>query len=254
VDARLQLAAVLIENGDADAAIRELTEAIRLEPKNDQALSLIARAYWDKGIWDLCVKNADQAIQLNHANDQAHLWKADATRQLGAADKDSARRTSLYRQAREDYKSFLDLTNYSTPVYSWVAFHFIGFGLGSRHHADRSLAYNSQRSTGFLGLCLCDQKLGDLLQGRDHCQRALKYDPSDPIAYFELGAVYRDLFNVSYEKGSIRCDYLQSARESYATMIRLNGDLAESKNAKDYIEQIDKILPQARKQGCAPVV
>ena len=73
-------------------------------------------------------------------------------------------------------------------MYSWVAFHFIGFGLGSRHHADRSLAYNSQRSTGFLGLCLCDQKLGDLLQGRDHCQRALKYDASDPIAYFELGA------------------------------------------------------------------
>jgi tetratricopeptide (TPR) repeat protein len=102
-----------------------------------------------------------------------------------------------------------------------------------------------------LGLCLCDQKLGDLLQGKDHCQRALRYDPADPIGYFELANVYRDLFNASYDKGVNRCDYLQSARENYARMIQINGDLAESKHAKTYIEAIDTNLPVLRKKGCS---
>jgi tetratricopeptide (TPR) repeat protein len=257
VDARQQLSAVLIENGDADEAIRQLTEAIRLDAKSDSAFSMLARAYWDKGVWKLCVENADRAIALNPSSDQAFLWKADATRQLAAeipkakGGRKDPQRTQLYRQASDDYKTFLKLTNYSTPVASWIAFHFIGFHLGSRNHADRAPAYNSQRSTGYLGLCLCDQNLGELLQGIDHCRQALKYDPNDPMAYFELGNVYRDLFNADYENKVYRCDYLQSARENYSRMIQLNGDLAESKHAKGYIEQIDVNLPKVRKMGCA---
>ncbi len=49
VDARLQYAAVLIENGDADEAIRQLTEAIRLEPSNDQAYALIVARVLGQG-------------------------------------------------------------------------------------------------------------------------------------------------------------------------------------------------------------
>ena len=251
VDARLQYAAVLIENGDADEAIRVLTEAIRLEPSNDQAYSMLSRAYWDKGNWKQCVEQANQALKLKPSNDQAHLWKADATRQIGAMEKNQDLRSQLYREARNDYKTFLDLTNFSTPAGDWIAFHFIGFGLGSRRHADRAAAYNSQRSTGFLGLCLCDQRLGDLQQAREHCQKALRYDPLDPIGYFELGNVYRDMFNAAIDKGSIRCDYLLSARQNYSKMLELNGSLVESKHARTYMEWIDGNLPALRRKGCS---
>ena len=245
VEARLQYGAVLIEGGDADEAIRQLTEAIRLEPKNDEAYALFARAYWDKGVWGQAIEMADRALSFRAGNEQAHLWKADATRQLGAAEKDQRRRTRLYQDARDGYKAFLDMTNYSTPAYDWFAFHFIGFGLGSRRHADRIQSYDELRSAGFLGLCLCDQRLGNPLQARAHCQRALKYDSADPITFFELGNVNRDLFN-----NTKRCEYLVAARQHYAKMLKLNADLAESKHARDYLEQIDSILPRVRKGGC----
>lgn len=251
VDARLQYAAVLIENGDADEAIRQLTEAMRLEPSSDQAYALVARAYWDKGVWEQCVRMADGAIALKPANDQAHLWRADALRQLGAAAKDGPERTRFYQQAGQDYKTFLDLTNYATPVYDWFAFHFIGFGLGSRHHADRKPAYDIQRSIGFLGLCLCDQRLGNPLQARKHCQRALEYDATDPIAHFELGNVYRDLYNSARDRGESRCDYLLASRDSYARVLEINSDLVEAKHARNYLDQIDGVLTAVRRKGCS---
>jgi tetratricopeptide (TPR) repeat protein len=250
-DARLQYSAVLIENGDADEAIRQLTEAIRLEPSNDQAYSMMSRAYWDKGVWAKCIELADKAISLKPSNDQAHLWRADAVRQLGAQEKPGPARIGYYTQARQDYKTFLTLTNFTTPIYDWFAFHFIGFGLGSRKHADRKSAYDSQRSSGFLGLCLCDQRLDNPLQARDDCQRAQKYDSTDPIVYFELGNVYRDLYNVALDKGQNRCDYLVSARDNYAQTIKLNRDLEESRHAAAYLDAIDSKLPAVKRRGCS---
>ncbi|HEX6165101.1 MAG TPA: tetratricopeptide repeat protein, partial [Vicinamibacterales bacterium] len=242
VDARIECAAVLIEQGDADEAIRELTEALRLEADNDIAYSMMARAYWDKGAWARAVDSADQAIKLKPSNAQAHLWRADSLRQLAAASTDKTVQVSLYADAREGYREFLDLTNFSTGLGSKLAFHFIGLGVGSRRHADRQGAYDSLRSAGFLGLCLSEQKVGNPLKARDYCKRALGHAPNDPIAHFLLGNVNRDLFNARQS-----CSYLKDARSSYVKMLELNPHLDESRNAKNYVGQIDGLLPQA---GC----
>ena len=66
--------------------------------------------------------------------------------------------------------------------------------------------------------------------------------PNDPIAYFLLGNVNRDLFNARPS-----CGYLKDARSSYARMLELNPHLDESKNARNYVGQIDGLLPRA---GC----
>ncbi|MBY0497571.1 MAG: tetratricopeptide repeat protein, partial [Cyanobacteria bacterium] len=242
VEARIEGAAVLIEQGDADEAIRELTEALRLEPGDDTAYSMLARAYWDKGAWARAVESADQAIKIKPSNAQAHLWRADALRQLAAASTDKTVQVSLYADAREGYREFLDLTNFSTGLGSKLAFHFIGLGVGSRRHADRQGAYDSLRSAGFLGLCLSEQKVGNPLKARDYCKRALGHAPNDPIAYFLLGNVNRDLFNARQS-----CSYLKDARSSYVKMLELNPHLDESRNAKNYVGQIDGLLPRA---GC----
>jgi tetratricopeptide (TPR) repeat protein len=88
-------------------------------------------------------------------------------------------------------------------------------------------------------LCLSEDKVGNPLRAREYCQRALKYDPDDPIGHFILGNVNRDLFNNDQS-----CEYLVAARGSYSTMIKLNPDLEESRHARDYVEQINAILPQ----------
>ena len=242
VDARIECAAVLIEQGDPDEAIRELTEALRLDADNDTAYSMLARAYWDKAAWARAVESANHAIKLKPSNAQAQLWRADAIRQLAAASTDPKGQLSLYADAREGYRTFLDLTNFSTGLGSKLAFHFIGLGVGSRRHADRQGAYDSLRSAGFLGLCLSEQKVGNPLKARDYCKRALGHAPNDPIAYFLLGNVNRDLFNVRQS-----CNYLKDARSNYAKMLELNPHLAESKNARNYVGQIDALLPRA---GC----
>ena len=242
VDARVECAAVLIEQGDPDQAIRELVEALRLDPDDDVAHSMLARAYWDKGAWALAIASADRAIAISRSNAQAHLWKADAQRQLAAASTDGAVQLSLYAGARENYRTFLDLTNFSTSLGAKLAFHFIGLGVGNRRHADRQGAYDSLRSAGFLGLCLSEQKVGNPLKARDYCKRALRHAPADPIAHFLLGNVNRDLFNARQS-----CNYLKDARASYVKMLAINPHLDESKNARNYVGQIDGILPRA---GC----
>jgi tetratricopeptide (TPR) repeat protein len=242
VQSRIQCAAVLIERGDPDEAIRYLLEVQRLDPNNDELYSMLARAYWDKAAWARSIELAANAIRLNASNAQAHLWRADSTRQLAAAEKDTNRQRELFAAAREDYREFLNLTNFSSNLAERLAFHFVGFHLGSRRHADRQPAYVALRTSGFLGLCLTEQKVGNPLRARTYCERALSYSPRDPIAYFLLGNVNRDLYN-QFES----CDYLKAAASSYSTMIGLNADLAESRNARNYLEQITAIVV---KLGC----
>ncbi len=249
VAARVECAAVLIERGDPDEAIRELTEALRLDANNDTLFSMVARAYWDKAAWSLAIDNADQALKIKPSNAQAHLWRANATRQLAAASTDRAVQLRLYADAREGYRTFLDLTNFSSGLGSRLAFHFIGLGVGSRRQADRQGAYDSLRSAGYLGLCLTEQKVGNPLKARDYCKRALKHAPNDPIGYFLLGNVNRDLFNArsSSPLGAGRsCTYLKDARASYVKMLAINPDLSESQNARNYVGQVDAILPQIK--------
>lgn len=244
VDSRVECAAVLIEKGDPDAAIRELTEVLRLEAGNDEAYSMLARAYWDKAAWGRAVENAGKAITLKPSNAQAHLWKADALRHMAAESTDRTVQVSLYADARTNYRTFLDLTNFSTGVGARLAFHFIGLGVGERRHADRQGAYDSLRSAGFLGLCLSEQKVGNPLKAREYCKRALGHAPKDPIGYFLLGNVNRDLYN-----SRLACSYLADARASYAKMLEINPHLDESKNARNYVGQIDGLLPRT---GCRP--
>ena len=170
LDARIQTAAVLIERGDPDEAIREqLTDVLRLEPANDYARAMLARAFWDKGAWSYSIEQADLAIVINDQNAQAHLWKADSTRQMAAAEEDGARRQQLYSAACKTTANSCASRTSRAGRDPRLAFHFVGFGLGSRTHADREGAYDSLRSAGFLGLCLSEQKVGNPLRAREYC-------------------------------------------------------------------------------------
>ena len=235
--ARVQLAAVLIESGDPDAAIRVLTDAARLGP-SDELYAMLARAYWDKGAWEQSVDVARQSIALNASNRQAHLWKADALRQLAASEAASTARQALYRDAREDYRTFLSLSNFESSFGEKLAF---WVGVGTRRHADREEAYRNLRTAGYLGLCITEQKTGHPLRAREYCRRAVGYNEQDPITHFLLGNINRDLFN-TYK----RCEYLMAAARSYGRMIEINGDLAESDNARNYLVQIERVVRHIR--------
>ena len=216
VEARVQLAGVLVELGDPAAAVRELTVAARLAEPTDELYAMLARVYWDQGAWEQAVGEARRAIALNASNGQAYLWKADALRQLAEDDGMSpVVRQSLYREARDDYRTLLNLTNFESSL------------------GDREDVFREYRKEGYLGLCRTEHKLYNLLRAREYCERAIGYREDSPIAHFVLGNINRDLYNL-YQT----CDYLTAAARSYSRMVEINPHLAEVDNARSYLEQI----------------
>jgi tetratricopeptide (TPR) repeat protein len=242
VRARISYAAVLIESGDADAAIRELNDAIRLDAENAALDAMLARAYWEKAAWARAVEYADKALALEATNAQAHLWRAEGLRFLSTEQPE--RRLALLTDARTHYHEFLRLTNFSSSFFSRAAYHFVGHGVGSRRHADRHDAYVSLRIAGYLGLCITEQRVGLLRRAREYCEKALDYDERQPITHFVLGNVNRDLYNQDPA-----CNHLLTARRHYGTMVTLNGELQEARNAKNYLEQISGILRELKCRG-----
>ena len=238
VEARVHLAGVLLESGDPDAAIRELTDAARLEP-TDELYAMLARAYWDLGAWEQSAGVARQAIALNDSIAEAHLWKADALRHLAAEGGGPVtHRQALYREAREGYQRFLALTNFESTFAEKLGF---VFGVSRRRHADREEAWRKQRTAGYLGLCITENKTYNPQRAREYCKRAVDYSEDDPIAHFLLGNINRDLFNL-YPT----CEYLTAAARSYDRMLSISEHLAESGNARNYLEQITGIVRQLR--------
>jgi tetratricopeptide (TPR) repeat protein len=242
VEARQQLAGQLIESGDPDEAIRQLTEVTRMEPDNAKAYAFLSRAYYDKEVWDRSEEAASKAISLSDQTDLAYLWRGAAKRQIAAAMPRGPARLARYQDARGDFQHFITTTTISNNALSQVAFYAFGFGVGSRKHADRKASYDAMRSIAFMGLCDCESKLGNPLRATEFCQQALKGNGDDPVAYFLLGNAYRDTFNREPNR-----DLLLKARDSYSHMLALNSDMQESKHARDYIEQIDVLLPKVSK-------
>jgi tetratricopeptide (TPR) repeat protein len=238
VEAKTQYAGELIESGDPDEAIRQLTEVLRVEPKNDVALSYAARGYYDKFVWDKSIDAADQALQIRSQNEQAHLWKGAALRMLAAREKDPQKKQALYRQSCDSFQTFLRLTNLSKNGLAELAY-FVPImpGIGYRAHADRTESYKLQRSIAFEGLCDGENKLGSSVRAADYCKDAINSDTKDPMAYYLLGHVHRDLFARSHAR-----DELLLARDSYQQVITLNPDLEIAKNARNYLDQIQALL------------
>lgn len=242
VDARVDFAGALIEAGDPDEAIRQLLEAIRLDPKRDLAYSNIARAYLDKGAFSEAVESANKAIAANPGNHQAYLWKADALRRMAAKESDAGVQRRTYIQASDTYDSYVELTNFTTPFFERIAY-LGGLGLGgSRHRADRPMVYAYQRSLAFMGLCECQDMLGNRKRAVESCERAIHYDSNDPMSYFLLANVYTDLFNQAPKR-----EYLLSARSNYVKMLHINPNVEQAPHVKDYVEQIDIMLNKVSK-------
>jgi tetratricopeptide (TPR) repeat protein len=242
VEARVDYAGALIEAGDPDEAIRQLLEAIRLDPKRDLAYSNLARAYLDKGVFSNAIESANKAIALNADNHQAYLWKADAERRSAAQESDSAAQHKTYMQAEDTYDTYVELTNFTTPLYERVAY-LAGFGLGgARNRPDRPLVYAYQRSLAFMGLCECQDMLGDRQRAIESCNRAIHYDSNDPMGYFLRANAYAGLFNQFPRR-----EYLVSARSNYVKMLEINPNVQQASHVKSYVEQIDMLLAKVGK-------
>ena len=236
MEVRLAYAGALIDQGDADEAIRQLREVIRLDPGNAWAYTQLSLACLNVLNWSCVTQSADKSIALDSRNYEPYLWKADALRRVAASEDDLLQKSDIYRNAADNYRTVLRMTNFETPAPARLAF-FLGLPTAHRSHADRQASYASQRQFTLMGLCQCEDKLGNFLQARNYCSRAVEYDPKEPMSYFFLGNVYRDMFNASPQR-----DYLLLAKANYIKTVEINPDLDVSPNAEKYIQNIDQLL------------
>jgi tetratricopeptide (TPR) repeat protein len=241
VPPRLEYADSSIAIGDPDEAIRQLLEAARFEPANDRLHSLLAGAFWEKSSWKECAAEARKALQFNSQNHDAYFRLADCQREIAVVSP-AQQQPALFLESRANYQEFVDLTNFSTSALGWIGFHVF---VGVRYHADRTAVYKQWRDAAFLGLCICERNLGNLLRAREDCSRAASYDPNDAMAYFLLGNVHRDLFNRTKS-----CDSAKAARASYRKVIALNARLTEARNAANYLEQLEGLTDALHRRGC----
>ena len=240
VEARLAYAGALIDQGDADEAIRQLREVIRLDPGNAWAYTQLSLACLNVSDWPCVTQSADKSIALDPSSYEPYLWKADALRRVAAAENDPSQKSDIYRNAADNYRTVLQMTNFETPAPVKLTF-YLGLPGGHRSHADRQVSYASQRQFAMMGLCECEDKLGNYVQARNYCARAVEYDPKEPMSYFLLANVYRDMFNSSPQR-----DYLVLARANYSKTIEINPDLEVSPHAVNYVHQIDQLLARMK--------
>ncbi len=82
IDARISYGGGLLDSGDFDEAIRQLTFVTQRDANNGIAWYLISQAYCRKGVYDQAVHASRQAVKLIPNKAEAHLWLADSLRPL----------------------------------------------------------------------------------------------------------------------------------------------------------------------------
>ena len=244
VEVLTRYAAVETENGNTTTALEKLTEAIRRSSEPSDLLhGMLARLYWEREAWEEAVRAARRAIELNPESQQAHLWKADALRMLAVGETSPRLRAELFGEARDDYRRFLDLTNFESSFGRRLLFFF---GVAERVHADREEMYRRSRSSGFLGLCMTEIGLGNPRRARGYCERAIDYREDNVVAHFMFGSANVELFNEVAQS----CEFLREAARGYRKVLDVSPspNTEYAKEAQQLLEQIAAVMPQA---GCS---
>jgi tetratricopeptide (TPR) repeat protein len=231
MEARASFAGMLLDIGDADEAIRQLTVVVRRDSKNAMAQYLLAEAFRMKDQYPQSIEAARAAIQLNPNNPEPHFWLAESLRLSGAFDKGAA-----------EYAVYLRLSDFDSKLAGKMNYYVLGYlaGFGKKKRAAQQDIWRDLRSLAYFGICDCQRKLSNWDTAIENCQKALSYTPDDPYVHFALGLTYALKAQAT---GSV--ENLPAARQHFAAMLKINGDMSEADSARKNIASIDAAL-QAR--------
>ncbi len=228
LEARASYAGMLLDIGDADEAIRQLTVVVRRDSKHAMAYYLLAQAFRMKEQYAQSVEAARTAIRLNPANPEPHFWLAESLR-LGGN----------YDEAAAEYGEYLRLSDFDSKLAGKLNYYVLGFlaGFGKKKRAAQQDIWKDLRSLAYFGICDCRRKQSDWDAAIFNCQKALTYDPEDPYVHYALGLAYARKAQAS---GSV--ESLPAARQHFAAMLRINSDMSEAEYARKNLASIDAAL------------
>jgi len=228
LEARASYAGMLLDIGDTDEAIRQLTVVGQRDPKNAMGQYLLAQAYRMKEQYPQSIEAARKAIQLNPNNPEPHFWLAESLRMSAAYDKSVA-----------EYGEYLRLSDFDSKLAGKLNYYVLGYlaGFGKKKRAAQQDIWRNLRSLAYFGICDCQRKQSNWDPAIGNCQKALSYDPDDPYVHYALGLVYA---RKAQATGGV--ESLPAARQHFVAMLKINSDMSEADYARKNIASIDAAM------------
>lgn len=229
VEARVMLAILLLQTGDAPEAVRQLQQASAQAPADSYVHSVLAEALIQVERYEDAEKSATRALELDNASAQAYLLRADARLFL---DK--------HAEAIADYQRSLALSDFNSGGLRRFAFYAIGHGM-TKNRSGRRALHRTQKAAAYYGLCSCEFHLENFLRAIPWCDRSLKEDPADVETHILLGQNYLSLFNRDNRR-----DQLLGAQRHLEQALRLQPAHQQAPQLKAQVVQIREFLPLVR--------
>jgi tetratricopeptide (TPR) repeat protein/uncharacterized caspase-like protein len=228
MDARTSYAAVLLDTGDLDEAVRQLDVVTRRNPDDATAWYLMSQAYARKSSFEQGRDAAQKAVKLAPANGEAHFWLATCLRHL-----------NQFALAELEYKTYLQLSNYDSGKAGKIDYYLIGYtlGIGRKRRAAQADIWQELRGEANFGICDCEALQKNFAAAVPYCQKALSYIPQDLWANYRLGTIYIEQSNQNASSA-----LLSAARTHFQQVVTINPDTEEAARARQYIGKIDVAL------------
>ena len=230
LEARLSYAAVLLDTGDLDEAIRQLDSVTKRDTTNGMAWYLQSQAYVRKGSYGQAVDSGEQAVKYAPANAEAHLWLGEALR-----------KKQQCAEARSQYETYLSLSNFNSALAGKLNYYLLGslIGMGSKKRATQQDIWRELRAQAYVGICDCEWMQKNYDTAATNCQKALTLTPTDLFANYRLGLVMAEQYN---QVGGLAL--LQDARKYFDAVIAINPQTDEAARSRKYVANIDSVLAQ----------
>lgn len=237
-EAQSSFGGMLLDVGDLDSAIRQLTASWQRAPANSLTSALLAQAFTRKGAYEEGIKFARQAIQLNPAHGEAHFWLAEALRFSKRCDESAA-----------EYREYLRLSDFDSKLAGKLNYYVLGYlaGMGKKKRAAQADIWKELQFMANFGLCDCERMSKRFDSAAGYCQRALALDPSDLYAHYALGVIFAEKFNRSSTVG-----YLSAARPHFEKVIQINPDTVEAERSRKYLDNIQQVVSMLSKGSTPP--
>ncbi len=231
-EARSSYAAVLLDGGNLDEAVRQLDVVTRREPDRGWAWYLLSQAYARKDDFVQGRTAAENAIRLTPKNAEAHFWLAECLRML-----------KMPADAGREYNQYLALSNFDTGTAGQLNYYILGslFGMGKKSRATQADIWKELHGDANFGLCNCERMQKQFEPAIAHCQKALTFRPNDVAVNYRLGELFSEEFNQQQQLG-----LLAAAKLHFAAAIAANPDTIEAGRAKKYVKNIDDELAKVQ--------
>jgi tetratricopeptide (TPR) repeat protein len=227
-EARTRYGGALLDRGDFDGAIRQLTAVARREPQRAIAHYMLAVAFTRKAAYEEAVREGREAVRLSPANGEAHFWLAEALRMSGQCG-----------EAAPEYTQYLRLSDFDSKLGGKLNYYVLGylFGSGQKKRAALHDIWMDLRNQAYFGVCDCERIGKQFDAAIRSCQAALSYDGGDPFAHYTLGILFSEKFNRQGNAG-----LLAAAKTHFQAVIAYNAQTQEAGKSQRYIDDIDRVL------------